>query len=100
MTSADMNASNFAPSGTSTSPSRYRWGWRSSRVPRLSGGYGAGKPVAAQGEVGMASSTTIVLEDDLEGGPASQTIRFSLGAREYEIDLNTENASRFRSQMA
>ncbi len=48
----------------------------------------------------MAVSTTVVLEDDLEGGPATETLQFSLGGRDYEIDLNTKNASRFRSQLA
>jgi hypothetical protein len=47
----------------------------------------------------MASKTTITLEDDLEGGPAEETVRFRLGAAEYEIDLNTTNADRFRSLM-
>jgi Lsr2 len=48
----------------------------------------------------MASKTTIVLEDDLEGGPADETLRFSLGGKDYEIDLNTKNASLFRRQLA
>lgn len=48
----------------------------------------------------MAISKTIVLEDDLEGGPATETLQFSLGGKEYEIDLNTKNASSFRSQLA
>jgi hypothetical protein len=47
----------------------------------------------------MATRTTIVLEDDLEGGPATETVQFSLGGREYEIDLNAKNASRFHSQL-
>lgn len=48
----------------------------------------------------MASKTTISLEDDLEGGPAEETVRFRLGAAEYEIDLNARNAEWFRSLMA
>jgi hypothetical protein len=48
----------------------------------------------------MASKTTIVLEDDLEGGPADETLRFSLGGKDYEIDLNTKNATLFRRQLA
>lgn len=48
----------------------------------------------------MAVRTNVVLEDDLEGGPATETLQFSLGGREYEIDLNERNASRFRSQLA
>jgi nucleoid-associated protein Lsr2 len=48
----------------------------------------------------MATKTTILHEDDLEGGPAQETLRFSLGAAEYEIDLNTRNAAAFRQQLA
>jgi Lsr2 len=48
----------------------------------------------------MAVRTTIVLEDDIEGGPADETVKFSLGGKEYEIDLNNKNATRFRSQLA
>jgi hypothetical protein len=47
----------------------------------------------------MATRTTVTLEDDLEGGPANETLLFSLGAAEYEIDLNAKNARRFRAHM-
>jgi hypothetical protein len=50
--------------------------------------------------VQMASKRIITLEDDLEGGPAEETVRFALGTAEYEIDLNARNADRFRSVMA
>ena len=48
----------------------------------------------------MATKTTVTLEDDLDGGAASQTVRFSLGGDDYEIDLNDKNASKFRKQIA
>jgi hypothetical protein len=48
----------------------------------------------------MATRTTITLEDDLDGGPAEETVRFGLGSAEYEIDLNAANASRLRTQLA
>jgi len=48
----------------------------------------------------MTTRTTIALEDDLVGGPADQTVQFGIGTIDYEIDLNTDNASLFRSQMA
>ncbi len=48
----------------------------------------------------MATRTTITLEDDLDGGPAAETVRFGLGSAEYEIDLSAANAGRFRSQLA
>ena len=47
----------------------------------------------------MATRTAVTLEDDLEGGPANETLRFSLGTAEYEIDLNAKNARRFRAHM-
>jgi hypothetical protein len=48
----------------------------------------------------MATRTTITLEDDLDGGPADQTLHFHFGAAEYEIDLNAKNAAAFRRQLA
>jgi len=42
----------------------------------------------------------IQLEDDLTGGPADETIYFSVEGRDYQIDLNTKNAERFRHQLA
>ena len=43
---------------------------------------------------------TVELEDDLDGGPAEETLRFGLGGSEYEIDLSKKNASAFRRQIA
>ncbi len=51
-------------------------------------------------EVDLATRTTVTLEDDISGGPATETLQFRLGAAEYEIDLNAKNARRFRTQMA
>ena len=34
----------------------------------------------------MARRVHIVLEDDLDGGPADETVVFGLDGREYEID--------------
>ena len=48
----------------------------------------------------MAIRTTVALEDDLDGGPADETVRFGLGGAEYEIDLNKKNARAFRKQIA
>jgi len=50
-------------------------------------------------EAGMATKITAALEDDLDGGPADETLRFGLGGREYEIDLNEKNARTFRQQL-
>ena len=48
----------------------------------------------------MAARIAIVLEDDLDGGPADQTLQFGLGGAEYEIDLSARNVTRFRRQLA
>jgi len=48
----------------------------------------------------MAQKITIALEDDLDGGPADETVRFELGGAEYEIDLSKKNARAFRKQLA
>lgn len=41
----------------------------------------------------MARQTTIVLTDDLHGGPADHTVEFGFEGTDYEIDLNEENRS-------
>ena len=48
----------------------------------------------------MAQRVTITLEDDLDGGPADETIRFTFGGTAYEIDLSTKNATAFRTKLA
>ena len=48
----------------------------------------------------MAQKITVVLEDDLDGGPASETVLFSLDGVAYEIDLNDGNAAGLRDAMA
>jgi hypothetical protein len=47
----------------------------------------------------MATKITVALEDDLDGGPASETVRFGLGSVQYEIDLNKKNARAFRKKL-
>src|SRR5260370_41441060 len=48
----------------------------------------------------MARRTSVTLQDDLDGGPAEETLRFGISGAEYEIDLNSRNAARLRSQLA
>lgn len=48
----------------------------------------------------MARKTTVVLEDDLDGGPASHGISFALEGVDYEIDLNDSNAAKLRDALA
>jgi Lsr2 len=48
----------------------------------------------------MVTKVTVALEDDLDGGPAVETVRFSVGGAAYEIDLNKKNAAAFRRKLA
>ena len=45
----------------------------------------------------MAQSVQIILEDDLEGGPAEETVHFGVDGRQYEIDLSSANADKLRA---
>jgi Lsr2 len=51
-------------------------------------------------EAAMATKITVALEDDLDGGPADETVRFGLGGAQCEIDLNEKNARAFGKQLA
>jgi len=42
----------------------------------------------------------VQLEDDLTGGPADQTVAFSVDGRDYEIDLSAAHAADLRRQLA
>jgi hypothetical protein len=48
----------------------------------------------------MAQKITVALEDDLDGGPAEETVRFGVGGADYEIDLSAKNAAKFHRQLA
>ncbi len=48
----------------------------------------------------MAQKVHIVLEDDLDGSDATQTVSFGLDGTSYEIDLNDKNAASLRDAMA
>jgi hypothetical protein len=48
----------------------------------------------------VAQKVSVVLEDDMTGGPAEQTIRFAFEGTDYEIDLNAKNAATFSTQLA
>lgn len=48
----------------------------------------------------MATKITVTLEDDLDGGPAGETVRFGLAGAAYEIDLSAKNARAFRTRLA
>jgi nucleoid-associated protein Lsr2 len=46
----------------------------------------------------MAQKITVALEDELDAGPADETVRFAIGGTEYQIDLSTTNARVFRGR--
>ena len=48
----------------------------------------------------MATKISVALEDDLDGGPADETVQFGFGGAHYEIDLNKKNARKLRKQLA
>lgn len=48
----------------------------------------------------MAQRVEVVLEDDLDGGKADETILFSLDGTNYEIDLSAKNAAKLRDALA
>jgi|SRR3954463_14442498 hypothetical protein len=48
----------------------------------------------------MASKTLVILEDDLDGGAADETVSFSLDGVSYEIDLSAKNAGKLRDALA
>jgi hypothetical protein len=51
-------------------------------------------------EVELAQRVILTLEDDLDGGPADETVRFAFEGSDYEIDLSSKNATAFRRQLA
>jgi hypothetical protein len=48
----------------------------------------------------MAQRVEYILEDDLDGGKADETVQFGLDGVEYEIDLSTENYEKLRETLA
>jgi hypothetical protein len=48
----------------------------------------------------MAQRVQIVLEDDLDGGVAAETVTFGLDGVSYEIDLSDKNAGKLRDEFA
>jgi len=48
----------------------------------------------------MAQKVHIVLEDDLDGSDATQTVSFGLDGTSYEIDLNDKHAKALREALA
>ncbi|MEO7130864.1 MAG: Lsr2 family protein [Dermatophilaceae bacterium] len=48
----------------------------------------------------MAQRVEVILVDDLDGGPAVETVTFALDGVSYEIDLSEKNARRLRDSVS
>ena len=48
----------------------------------------------------MARRVEIILEDDLDGSTADETVVFGLDGKEYEIDLSAAHATQLRKALA
>jgi hypothetical protein len=48
----------------------------------------------------MAQRVNIVLEDDIDGSDADETVTFALDGVSYEIDLSGKNAAKLRDALA
>ena len=48
----------------------------------------------------MAQKTVLELVDDLDGGPAEESVAFALDGVEFVIDLSAKNAARLRDTLA
>lgn len=48
----------------------------------------------------MAKKTVVLLEDDIDGSEATETLSFALDGSDYEIDLNEGHAKELREALA
>jgi hypothetical protein len=48
----------------------------------------------------VARRQVTLLEDDISGGEASETVRFNLDGADYEIDLSEKNAKKLRDVLS
>jgi hypothetical protein len=57
------------------------------------------RPNTSEG-IRMAQRVNIVLEDDIDGSEADETVSFALDGATYEIDLSSANAAQLRDSLA
>ena len=48
----------------------------------------------------MAQRVQIILEDDIDGGTAVETLTFGIDGADYEIDLSEKNAKQLRDALS
>jgi hypothetical protein len=44
----------------------------------------------------MAKTTVVTVTDDIDGSDGAETVAFSFGGQNYEIDLGTKNLEKFK----
>jgi hypothetical protein len=44
----------------------------------------------------MAKTTVVTVTDDIDGSDGAETVSFSFGGQNYEIDLSAKNLDRFK----
>src|SRR5215469_8925229 len=60
----------------------------------------AGHTYQAPRDADMTKKIHVHLIDDLDASEASETVRFEVDGRNYEIDLSSRNAQKFRAEIA
>jgi hypothetical protein len=71
-------------------PAWVAWRRRSGQLAERS--VGVGHTLRDEKGERMATKVTKTLIDDLDGAEASETVRFTIGGKSYEIDLSAKNA--------
>src|SRR5256886_14979530 len=62
---------------------------------------GTGKShISGSRRADMSKKIHVHLIDDLDASEASETLRFEVDGRPYEIDLSSHNAQKFRAEIA
>jgi hypothetical protein len=57
-------------------------------------------PITEESEADMAKETVVRLIDDIDGSPATTTVRFGWAGSDYQIDLSSKNARALETAMA
>jgi hypothetical protein len=57
-------------------------------------------PARSRGKSQVAQRVQVIIEDDIDGGQADETVTFSLDGVSYEIDLSKKNANKLRDAFA
>jgi nucleoid-associated protein Lsr2 len=88
--------------GTSGEAARQRYGSAAAHAAHGQWQHLAGHAAGSQHPQGAeaAQGVSVLLEDDLDGGPIGETLRFGFDGIEYELDLDEKKAAAFRKHLA